>query len=241
MISALKVFNFRVNFSKGTFKSDQKLILIEKDNKSIKFEFNFEEDIDGPKVLLKIKHYYTGTVKEIILNVTDNKASCLLTNDILIAGNMKMSISLVGSDDEILTSTEYVENIIVKEELGEGEEPFPEDVSVLEELISDVTKIRDSLLKDLEDGAFATGFGTITATVDENTGTPSVTVTASGTNQEKNLLFNFKNLKGEKGDVNFCKFDVNPETGRLEMTTTDDFSGLKFSIEDDHLVAEVEV
>lgn len=46
----------------------------------------------------------------------------------------------------------------------------------------------------------AAGFGTPTATVDANTGTPSVTVTATGANTAKVFNFNFKNLKGEKGD-----------------------------------------
>jgi hypothetical protein len=48
------------------------------------------------------------------------------------------------------------------------------------------------------DGA-AAGFGAPTATVDNNVGTPAVTVTATGGNTSKVFNFTFKNLKGATG------------------------------------------
>lgn len=51
-----------------------------------------------------------------------------------------------------------------------------------------------------QDGASA-GFGTVTATVDNNSGTPSVVVDSSGNNTAKNFTFKFSNLKGQKGDT----------------------------------------
>lgn len=47
----------------------------------------------------------------------------------------------------------------------------------------------------------AAGFGTPTATVDDTSGTPAVTVQASGPNTAKVFAFSFTGLKGEKGDT----------------------------------------
>lgn len=49
------------------------------------------------------------------------------------------------------------------------------------------------------DTGTAAGFGTVSATVDANVGTPSVSVTASGSDTAKNFAFEFHNLKGATG------------------------------------------
>lgn len=52
------------------------------------------------------------------------------------------------------------------------------------------------------------GFGNITATVDDTTGTPQVSVQADGPNAAKNISFSFTGLKGEKGDPGEAGIEV---------------------------------
>ena len=55
-------------------------------------------------------------------------------------------------------------------------------------------------VSELENDANFTQFAGASATVDANTGTPSVTVTESGSGNNKGLVFTFKNLKGATGE-----------------------------------------
>ena len=71
------------------------------------------------------------------------------------------------------------------------------------------------------DGASA-GFGTVSATVDANTGTPSVTVTATGPDTAKNFAFAFHNLKGADGVTPIVPTNVsafNNDAGYLTLAT----------------------
>ena len=65
------------------------------------------------------------------------------------------------------------------------------------------TTQRNSLVEAINEAltsaGTAAGFGNPVATVDGNTGTPSVEVTASGPDTAKVFTFTFKNLKGAKG------------------------------------------
>ena len=69
------------------------------------------------------------------------------------------------------------------------------------------TTQKDSLVaainEALTSAGTAAGFGNPVATVDGNTGTPSVEVTASGPDTAKVFTFTFKNLKGAKNVLMF--------------------------------------
>lgn len=69
-------------------------------------------------------------------------------------------------------------------------------------LYSDFTEEQLAALKGPKgDAGTSAGFGLPTASIDNNTGTPSVTISTSGPNTAKIFNFEFKNLKGEKGEV----------------------------------------
>lgn len=144
MIDIIKTYNLNVNFNKGKFTSEDKIIFVEKDNKSSKLVINFEENINEQYVCLKLKHY-SGIVKEIAFLVRNNTAEVVITNDILIAGKMKMSIGLIGSENEILTNIEYLDNIEIKESLGDGEDFSEKELDTLQEILSDITKLKNDM------------------------------------------------------------------------------------------------
>ena len=82
------------------------------------------------------------------------------------------------------------------------------------------------------------GFGTVSATVDDSTGTPSVEVTASGADTAKNFAFAFHNLKGQKGDKGDTGEVTLAQLGSVLPTDTASGSIASFSDGSDIVPAE---
>lgn len=82
------------------------------------------------------------------------------------------------------------------------------------------------------------GFGTVSATVDDSTGTPSVEVTASGADTAKNFAFSFHNLKGAKGDKGDTGEVTLAQLGSVLPTDTASGSIASFSDGSDIVPAE---
>ena len=160
MSEIIRNFEFDVNFGVDKFErtdgSSEVITIVENDNRTTKFKFNFVEKIpNGTNVLVKIKHN-TGFVKEYILNVQNQTAELILTNSILVAGTLKMTISYIGSNNEILTATQYQNKILVKESLT-GETVIPEeDENLLEALISQVNLLNQETKEATQDADQAT-------------------------------------------------------------------------------------
>lgn len=74
----------------------------------------------------------------------------------------------------------------------------------------------------------------ISATIDNNVGTPSAEVTKSGTSSNPNFAFDFKNLKGETGKTPFitmeATIDDNVGTPSVEITKSTSIDYPKFTL-----------
>ena len=209
MLEIIREYSFDVNFEAGKFKrtdgSEERIKLVQNDNESTKFKFNFEEEIaDNTNVLVRLRQS-TGYVKEYTMLIQNQKAEIILTNDILSeSGSLTMSITLIGTDDEILTDTEYHSKMYVLASL-EGNTEIPEqEKSVLVDLISQVNSLNQTASQLVEESETAvTNSSTVlanaeTALQNANTATSNANQAAQNANNAVTELDNRLAAKVDK-------------------------------------------
>ena len=142
------------------------------------------------------------------------------------AGRIKFGVyGVTGSGDDAVRATSTLIHYKLPEGAWteDGQQPTPAEQTIIEQAIAAIQSAVENLDREpiIRDGIWytwdihaddyvstgvsaigpAAGFGSVSATVDDNTGTPSVEVTSSGPDTAKSFSFAFHNLKGPTGDV----------------------------------------
>ena len=224
MADIIRVFDFVVNFQEDKFErkdgNTDVITIVESDNKSTKFKFYFEEELqDGTNVLVKIKHNI-GFAKDYVLCIKNKEAELVLTNSITIAGFLKMTISFIGNDNEILTPAQFQNKILVKEAIT-GETPIPEDDSkLLEGLISQVNLLNDDTKKAVE--GIENTFDQINKKLDEKI----ETINKRDNEQDGKITLNKESIKQIQAENERLREDIK------SIATIGEASGENIHIED---------
>lgn len=147
----MKTNIFDVDFEKGTLRPREAVQLVQYDNKTNLFVFNIVNEMAlGNSLMLRIKHY-EGNEFEYPLVIKDNRAQILITNNITyVPGEMKLSVSLIGTDNRILTTVEMLENIPIIEAI-QAEMPPEEEVNALIQVISDNNQLKKEMQELIAD------------------------------------------------------------------------------------------
>lgn len=224
MADIIRVFDFVVNFQEDKFErkdgNTDVITIVESDNKSTKFKFYFEEELqDGTNVLVKIKHNI-GFSKDYVLCIKNKEAELVFTNSITIAGFLKMTISFIGNDNEILTPAQFQNKILVKEAIT-GETPIPEDDSkLLEGLISQVNLLNDDTKKAVE--GIENTFDQINKKLDEKI----ETINERDNEQDGKITLNKESIKQIQAENERLREDIK------NIATIGEASGENIHIED---------
>lgn len=224
MADIIRVFDFVVNFQEDKFErkdgSTDVITIVESDNKSTKFKFYFEEELqDGTNVLVKIKHNI-GFAKDYVLCIKNKEAELVLTNSITIAGFLKMTISFIGNDNEILTPAQFQNKILVKEAIT-GETPIPEnDSKLLEGLISQVNLLNDDTKKAVE--GIENTFDQINKKLDEKI----ETINERDNEQDGKITLNKESIKQIQAENERLREDIK------SIATIGEASGENIHVED---------
>ena len=137
-----------------------------------------------------------------------------------------------GQTDKRISQTFTFEVKPSLQNLGEVPEPWESYVDAVHaDAVAAEESAQDSAqsAEDAREQAESILNLTATATVDNSVGIPSVSVDVTEDGTHKNMDFEFHNLKGETGDVNFCTFEID-EDGHLIASWTRDNTEIVFSL-----------
>lgn len=119
-----------------------------------------------------------------------------------------------GEADRAKSEADRAKGYAEQASAGQVQADWSQTDSTQKDYIKNKPTIPTKVSELINDANF-TQFAGASATVDDNTGTPSVTVTESGSGNNKGLVFSFKNLKGVKGD----KGDTGPKGDKGDAGT----------------------
>ena len=175
---------------------------------AIVMESTYEDDIlsvEVPDVLLERTYPITGFV----FVTDDDSGRSLLVFEIQVRPRPKPADTVYENTQEYLT------------------------VSSLLEQLTDAVETAQAAAESAAE--YAGGIVSIeqTVTSTESSGENVVTITATnGTTTDFSVYNGAQGEKGDTGNVCWATFDVVADTGELELTMPDDYSGLEFSIDD---------
>lgn len=131
----IKNYDIIVNFSKNKIISE-KIVLTKDDNLSTQLSFTFEDNIpDGQNIKLTFSNP-NNVIYDQLLQVVNKKATYLVPNTLLaVNGYGTMSFTYINGE-EIYTNSSKIEPIDIRNNLGEGIDPIPEDISLMGQVIS---------------------------------------------------------------------------------------------------------
>jgi Collagen triple helix repeat (20 copies). len=148
-------YNFKVDFTENLFLRDRSFVIVQEDNLTIRFNFEFR-NFDKETALLKIRHSTLKATYDYVMAVVNNKAELVINNALtMVSGELDMSISYVGENNEMITCSNFITQIPVRPNLGEGQNPpSPEEVGTLVELIREATELINRIERSLANGDF---------------------------------------------------------------------------------------
>lgn len=195
-----------------------------KDEKYVHTDNNFTNEKNE-----KLNNIEDNAQANIIENIKINNELQDIDNEKTINITIPTKLSELNNDDHTVKDENY-KHIDVDSELNENSENVIQNAAVY--------KAIDEINTTLKAEGFGVGIVDI-----EKTKTEGLidTYTISLSNGKTKEITVKNGEKGEKGDVKFCTFNVNFETGKLEMITDDDMSNLNFSLNRETGRLEVEI